>query len=432
MRGQGADAAAAAAAAAPGSVLVMGAGAIGCYLGGCLQAAGARVVLVGRPRVLDELRVHGLRCSDLDGGDARSRGWRTAAGASATAGCESCPRAAVREERRHRRGRAHARARRCLPGRWWCRCRTAWPMRRMPPGRPRTAGPGRHGSLQRRRARPGALPPRHRPAHSRSSTTRSCRPGSASSLPLGVPLQLHRDLGPIQWAKLLLNLNNPLNALSGRPLRSQLLERDSRRCLAALQEEGLRRAARSPASNRPAHAAAAALAAAGCCACRRRCSGCWRRKCCASTRKPAPAWPTTSLAGGLPEIDALCGEIVRLARRHGVAAPVNERMVALIGRAACRPAAVERGRGAPRARRRLKAVGRATDREGALGLLATDPAGRGAAGDGCRRDRGRGPVHPPMPGGASQPSSTAAMASAVASTFEVFSPATHMRPERTR
>ena len=49
-------------------VLVMGAGAIGCYLGGCLQAAGVPVVFVGRPRVLAALREHGLKLTDLDGG----------------------------------------------------------------------------------------------------------------------------------------------------------------------------------------------------------------------------------------------------------------------------------------------------------------------------------------------------------------------------
>ncbi|MDE2095289.1 MAG: 2-dehydropantoate 2-reductase, partial [Burkholderiales bacterium] len=49
-----------------GPVLVMGAGAIGCYLGGCLQVAGVPVVFVGRARVLAALREHGLTLTDLD------------------------------------------------------------------------------------------------------------------------------------------------------------------------------------------------------------------------------------------------------------------------------------------------------------------------------------------------------------------------------
>src|SRR5437762_13080203 len=54
-------------AGAPGPVLVMGAGAIGCYLGGCLQAADVPVLFIGRVRVLAGLRAHGLTLTDLDG-----------------------------------------------------------------------------------------------------------------------------------------------------------------------------------------------------------------------------------------------------------------------------------------------------------------------------------------------------------------------------
>ena len=49
-------------------VLVMGAGSVGCLVGGRLQAAGARVDFVGRPPMLDRLRQHGLHLTDLDGG----------------------------------------------------------------------------------------------------------------------------------------------------------------------------------------------------------------------------------------------------------------------------------------------------------------------------------------------------------------------------
>ena len=54
-----------------------------------------------------------------------------------------------------------------------------------------------------------------------------------------LPLALHADMRPVQWGKLLLNLNNPLNALSGLPLRTQLLDRGWRRLLADLQRETL-------------------------------------------------------------------------------------------------------------------------------------------------------------------------------------------------
>jgi 2-dehydropantoate 2-reductase len=43
----------------------------------------------------------------------------------------------------------------------------------------------------------------------------------------------------VLWGKLLLNLNNALNALCGLPLRDQLLDRPLRRVLAAAQAEAL-------------------------------------------------------------------------------------------------------------------------------------------------------------------------------------------------
>lgn len=55
----------------------------------------------------------------------------------------------------------------------------------------------------------------------------------------GLPLRLHDDMVPVLWAKLLLNLNNAVNALSGLPLQAQLSDRGYRRCLALAQDEAL-------------------------------------------------------------------------------------------------------------------------------------------------------------------------------------------------
>lgn len=55
----------------PGEVLVMGAGTIGCFVGGRLAAAGVPVTFVGRPRVLQGLAEHGLALTDLEGGTHR-------------------------------------------------------------------------------------------------------------------------------------------------------------------------------------------------------------------------------------------------------------------------------------------------------------------------------------------------------------------------
>lgn len=45
----------------------------------------------------------------------------------------------------------------------------------------------------------------------------------------GLPAGVHGNMAGVQWSKLILNLNNPLNALSGLPLREHLMDRDWRR-----------------------------------------------------------------------------------------------------------------------------------------------------------------------------------------------------------
>jgi len=155
----------------------------------------------------------------------------------------------------------------------------------------------------------------------------------------GLPIDLHADLRPVQWGKLLLNLNNPVNALSGLPLRDELLDAGYRRCLAALIEEALvvlRRAGIAPvlAAIKP-------------------------RLLPPLLRLPTPLFRLAAarmlkidpqarssmaddLALGRPtEIDALCGAVVELAREVGLRAECNARMVALM-RAA--PNAPQRGR----------------------------------------------------------------------------------------
>ena len=51
--------------------IILGAGAIGCYVGARLASAGQQVTLVGHPRVLQPLAQDGLQVSDLDGFSAR-------------------------------------------------------------------------------------------------------------------------------------------------------------------------------------------------------------------------------------------------------------------------------------------------------------------------------------------------------------------------
>ena len=142
-------------------------------------------------------------------------------------------------------------------------------------------------------------------------------------------LKLLPDLRAVQWGKLLINLNNPVNALSGRPLRAQLLQRGYRRCFAALQTEALD-----------------LLDAAGIEVAQltplppRRLMAMLRLptllfRLLAARMLKIDAKARSSMAddlalGRVTEIDALSGEVVRLAQRLGRPAPLNARMLALV------------------------------------------------------------------------------------------------------
>jgi 2-dehydropantoate 2-reductase len=55
----------------------------------------------------------------------------------------------------------------------------------------------------------------------------------------GLPIVAHPDMQRVLWGKLLVNLNNSVNALSGLPLAQQLQQRGYRRVMAACVREGL-------------------------------------------------------------------------------------------------------------------------------------------------------------------------------------------------
>lgn len=54
-----------------------------------------------------------------------------------------------------------------------------------------------------------------------------------------VPIEIHNDLQQVQYGKLLLNLINPINALSGLPIRAQLSQRAFRSIYANVLREAL-------------------------------------------------------------------------------------------------------------------------------------------------------------------------------------------------
>ena len=138
-----------------------------------------------------------------------------------------------------------------------------------------------------------------------------------------------RRFARVQWGKLLLNLNNAINGLSGLPLREELSQRAYRQCLALAQSEALR--VMKAAGIRPArltplppHWVPYLLALPD-------------RLFLLIAGKMLSVDPSARSsmidaldAGRTTDVDWLNGEIVRLAARVGLAAPVNARLVELI------------------------------------------------------------------------------------------------------
>lgn len=147
----------------------------------------------------------------------------------------------------------------------------------------------------------------------------------------GVAAEVTPDIEAVQWGKLLLNLNNAVNALSGLPLKRQLSTRAFRQVLAASIREAL--AVLKAAGIRPAKVGKVAPSAIP------MMLGLpdWLFVRLARSMLKVDENATSSMAEDLargrePEIDWLNGEIVALGRETGIATPVNDRIVALVRR----------------------------------------------------------------------------------------------------
>lgn len=310
------------------SVLVMGAGAIGCYVGGRLMASGVDVTLVGRPSRLDTLRQHGLTLTDLNG--LRLHVPPHALRLSDSVPINAHPTLVLLCVKTGATAMAAAQLQAALPA-----------------GTPvLSLQNGLHNGHTAQSAAPslavhrGMVPwnvAELNPGHFHRGTDGTLaaqdapvlHPWVAIFAQAGIPMALHTDMTAVQWAKLLLNLNNPVNALSGLPLKAQLLDRGYRRVLAALVSEALTVLAH-------AHQPLARLTPL---------PPAWLP---ALLRLPTPVFRLAAarllrmdeqarssmaddMAQGRPtEIDALCGEVVRLAAAQGQLAPLNSAMTQLV------------------------------------------------------------------------------------------------------
>jgi 2-dehydropantoate 2-reductase len=308
---------------------IAGAGSIGCFVGGMLAAGGRRVALLARPRVIAEIDAHGLRPTSFEGFDrtiARDRfalsenpavfaeagivlvtvkSADTAAMADIIA--THAPSDVVVVSLQNGVGNA-AVLRDRLPGRRV--------LGGMVPFNVMALGQGRF-----HRATSGDIVIEHDEA--------------LTAEHLSVPdlrMRPTDNIDGVQWGKLLLNLNNALNALADLPLRRQLSSRPWRRLfadqlaegLAAIRAEGIRPVAPTP------------IPAA------------WMPS---LLRLPDPIFEAllgrtvkidpearSSMwedlkQGRRTEIDYLQGVITEIARRRGLQAPLSRRIVELIRQA---------------------------------------------------------------------------------------------------
>ena len=215
---------------------VAGAGSIGCFVGGMLAAGGRRVALLGRPRVIEEIEANGLRLTSFDGLQRQIASNQLVASEQPTilgdvgavlVTVKSADTAEVVDViARHAPKDAVivslqngvenvAVLRQRLPGRRV--------LAGMVPFNVTSPGGGRF-----HRATSGDI------VIEQDETDTAGRLSVA-----GLKMRASANIAGVQWGKLLVNLNNALNALGDLPLRQQLAQRPWRRLFADQLAEGL-------------------------------------------------------------------------------------------------------------------------------------------------------------------------------------------------
>ena len=313
-------------------VAILGAGSIGCFVGGCWQVAGLDVRFYGRPGFAGDIVRHGLTLTDY-------AGWQAAIDADQVdyrCGPEGLGEAdiialcvksgatadASKEIAEHGRDGATVISlqngisnvdvlERELGDRFTV-------VRGMVPYNVAYLGEGRfHKGVA------GDLHADDRPDMQALANAIGQSPAA---------LKLSGNMLGIAWGKLLINLNNAVNALSGRTLVEQLLERDYRRVVAASQREGLHLL--DKAGIEPAKVGAVGprllpyVIGAPDWLFRNLFMKAWK-----IDARARSSMADDLAAGRVTEVDYINGELVQLAERLGAAAPVNRKVVELIRRA---------------------------------------------------------------------------------------------------
>jgi 2-dehydropantoate 2-reductase len=310
-------------------IAVFGAGSIGCYLGGCLAARGATVHFIGRPKVKEAIERRGLTLTDWQGRKDQvfiddinfytsPEGLYAADIIFVTVKGTGTQEAATSIKQHAKKS--------ALIVSFQNGIRNGQLLKDSLPGRDVLTGMvpfnvindnnshfhcGTEGKL--------CLETLHGKEKCVADTLTKA----------GLSVELKDDMTEVQWGKLLLNLNNSINALAGIPLLDELQDRNYRRVLAGSISEAL-----------------AVMAAEGITP--------QRLGKLVPTLIPKvlnlPTWLFQIVAramltidpkakssmqedltlGRMTEVDLLNGEIILLAQKHGMQVPINERITALI------------------------------------------------------------------------------------------------------
>lgn len=313
-------------------VAILGAGSVGCFVGGCWQAAGVPVTFIGRPKLSQDLDEHGLTLSDYSG-------WRAQLSPGELdyrCGPEALAEAqviAVTVKSGDTAAAADNIAQHGTPGALVMSFQNGIS----------NVGVLEQGLGGRFEVARGMVPYNvaylgkghfHKGVAGELYTERreTARELSEAVGEGPAALALKEDMLGLAWGKLLINLNNAVNALSGKTLRDELRRRDYRRVFAASMREGLellKRAEIEPASVGPIaiHGLPRVIDTPD-----------WVFNRFFLKRWKIDAQARSSMADDLAagrktEIAYLNGELVRLAERLQRDAPVNRAIVELVGKA---------------------------------------------------------------------------------------------------
>lgn len=216
-------------------VAILGAGSIGCWIGGHLIKGGADVTLIGRARYAADIAKHGLRLTHFERPEIHLEAVDFQTDPAALKGAEIIALCVKSQD-------THSAAQQILKF------------------APTACVVSFQNGIRNPETLSGILPPETivpaivpfnvtptQPGGFHCGTTGALmietgRSIEALELALeaaGQPVEMRDSLISDQWAKMIVNLNNGLNTLSGGPLKDGLLQRDYRRALAACVEEAM-------------------------------------------------------------------------------------------------------------------------------------------------------------------------------------------------